>query len=196
MATAELQEPQIEELDPTPEDPLYEIINGHRVEMPPMGVTANLVNSRLHILLGHHTELHDLGTILVESLFIIDRQRKIYRRPDVAFVTRERWPLDRPLPPTGDWEIVPDLAVEVISPNEKFHQVVRKVREFFGYGIQQVWLVEPLERLVFLFEALNRVTVLQEHQTLEGGTLIPGFQLPLSKLFRGLPPAPELPSDE
>ena len=81
--------------------------------------------------------------VRTEMLFVLDAEHNLRRRPDVAFVSTARWPLDRALPETGDWDVVPDLAVEVISPNDVFKDVLAKVREYFHYGVQVVWVIAP-----------------------------------------------------
>src|SRR4030095_10001461 len=130
------------------DEPLYEIVNGQRVDLPPMSAYATWLASCLHGRLGPYIEDKGLGTSVVAMLFVLDAEHDLRRRPDVAFVSTARWPLDRALPMIGDWEVVPDLAVEVISPNDVFKDVLAKVREYFHYGVQVVWVIAPEERQV------------------------------------------------
>jgi Uma2 family endonuclease len=81
---------------------------------------ATWLASRLHGRLYPYVEDKGLGTSVTAMLFVLDAEHDLRRRPDVAFVSAARWPLDRALPGTGDWDVVPDLAVEVISPNDVF----------------------------------------------------------------------------
>src|SRR5207253_8696932 len=80
---------------PAPEEPLYEVVNGERVELPPMSILAALIASWLQESLGPFVRSHGLGLVVTEALFILDAQRNLRRRPDVAFVSAERWPLER-----------------------------------------------------------------------------------------------------
>src|SRR5919199_5205808 len=80
------------------EEPLYEIVNGQRVELPPMSVYATWLATRLQNRLGPYVEDKGLGTPATEMLFILDAEHDLRRRPDVAFVSTARWPLDRALP--------------------------------------------------------------------------------------------------
>src|SRR5437899_12541857 len=82
-----------------------------------------------------------LGTVLIEGLFILDSEGDLRRRPDVAFVSAERWPLDRPIPEDGDWEVIPDLAIEVTSTYDLWDGVLAKMHEYFDKGVRQVWIV-------------------------------------------------------
>ena len=132
------------------DEPLYEIVNGQRVDLPPMSVYTTWLASRLHGRLWPYVEDKGLGMSVAEMLFVLDAEHNLRRRPDVAFVSTARWPLDRALPETGDWDVVPDLAVEVISPNDIFKDVLAKVREYFHYGVQVVWVIAPEERQVYI----------------------------------------------
>jgi Uma2 family endonuclease len=102
----------------------------------------------------------------------------------VAFVSTARWPLDRALPETGDWDVVPDLAVEVISPNDIFKDVLAKVREHCHYGVQVVWVVAPEEQQVYVYDSPTHVRILTRQDELTGGEVVPGFRLPLGLLFQ------------
>jgi Uma2 family endonuclease len=169
---------------PTDEEALYEVINGQRVELPPMSIYASWIASELHIDLGYFVRAGRLGTVVMETLLILDAQRELRRRPDVAFVSAQTWPLDRPVPEEGDWEVVPDLAIEVSSPNDRLDQVLAKMNEYFAYGVQQVWLVVPTRQYVLVFDAPTRVRILTAADELDGGSLLPGFRLPLTRLFQ------------
>ena len=136
MASPILIESANEVAPPAQDEPLYEIVDGQRVDLQSMRAYATWIASRLHGRLWPHAEDHLLGTPVTEMLFVLDPERDLRRRPDVAFVSTERWPLDRELPSTGDWQVVPTLAVEVISPNDVFKDVLAKLREYFQYGVQ------------------------------------------------------------
>ena len=139
MASSSLLVSEHETVLAVQDEPLYEIVDGQRVELPPMSAYTTWIASRLHLRLGLYAEDKGLGTSVSEMLFVLDAEHNLRRRPDVAFVSTVRWSLDRALPETGDCEVVPDLAVEVISPNDIFKDVLAKVREYFHYGVQVVW---------------------------------------------------------
>jgi Uma2 family endonuclease len=166
------------------DEPLYEIVNGQRVDIPPMSAYATWLAARLHMRLGLYAEDKGLGTSVPEMLFVLDAGHNLRRLPDVAFVSTARWPLDRALPETGDWEVVPDLAVEVISPNDVFKDMLAKVREYFHYGVQIVWVIAPEERQVYVYDTPTQVRILTVQDELTGGEIVPGFRLPLGHLFQ------------
>lgn len=169
---------------PAPEDPLYEIVNGVRVELPPTGIYANLIASRIDRKMAAFVDEHRLGTVVTETLLILDREADLRRRPDVAFVDADRWPLDREVPETGDWDVVPTLAVEVISPHDLAGDVERKLVEYFTHGVRAVWVVHPEHRRVYCHSSLTDTKPLLETDTLDGGHLLPGFTMSLESLFR------------
>lgn len=166
-----------------PDEPLYEVVNGQRMELPPMSVYASWIASELISLLRPYAKAQHLGTVVMETLFILDAARDLRRRPDVAFVSAATWPLSQPLPETGDWAIVPDLAVEVLSPNDLFKDVFAKMREYFQLGVRQVWLVLPTERQVHVYDSPTKVRIVSAGEELDGGTLLSGLRLPVAALF-------------
>lgn len=182
-ATATLDPPAVTAVA-VKEEPLYEIVNGQRVELPPGSIYATWVASRLQRRIGPFAETHALGTVVTEGLFILDPVKDLRRRPDVAFVSVEKWPLDRPIPESGDWEVVPDLAVEVVSPNDVFQDVFAKMRDYFRLGVKQVWIVLPVDREIYLYNSPKDPHVLIAEDELDGATLLPGLRLPVASLFQ------------
>ena len=184
MSTIISLERQITSLTSRDDEPLYEIVDGEKVELPPMSVYSTWITSRLSYRLGPFAEQQRLGTVVTENLFILDAESDLRRRPDLAYVSVERWPLDREIPREGDWEVIPDLAVEVISPSELFEDTIGKVAEYFRFGVRQVWLVLPREEQVYIYDSPTSVRILGSSQELDGGNLLPGFRLPLAHLFQ------------
>jgi Uma2 family endonuclease len=166
------------------EEPLYEIVNGQKVELPFMGAFANMIAFRIARILASFVEPRMLGTILVETLFILDSINNIRRRPDVAFLTPERWPLDREVPEAGDLDAIPDLAIEVVSPNDGFQEVFKKMEEYFRLGVNQVWLVIPSQRQIYVYDSPAAPRVFSAEQEFDGGTLLPGLRFPVASVFR------------
>jgi Uma2 family endonuclease len=184
MASPSLLASEHENVLAAQDEPLYEIVNGQRVDIPPTSAYAAWLASCLHGRLGHYTEDNGLGTSVTAMLFVLDAEHDLRRRPDVAFVSAARWPLDRALPRTGDWDVVPDLAVEVISPNDVFKDVLAKVREYFHYGVQVVWVIAPEEQQAYVYDSPVKVRILTGPDELTGGEVVPGFRMPLVHLFQ------------
>jgi Uma2 family endonuclease len=109
----------------------------------------------------------------------------LVRIPDVAFVAWDRLPGRRmPVEPIPD--LAPNLVVEVLSESNTAREMARKRREYFTAGVQVVWLIDLNARTVEVFAADDQSTVFDERQTLDGGSALPGFSLPLRDLFAEL----------
>ena len=161
----------------------YEIVDGQILEWPEMGAYPVEVASILHLALGTFVRRQGLGRAIVEPPLEMTPGRR--RRPDLAYVSFAQWPRNRRTPNTATWKIVPDLAVEVISENDKAWAVLAKVREYFDAGVRAVWLVYPNVEVVHIYSSFGQIEVVTRDQTLNGGTVVPGFQLPLNDLFEG-----------
>ncbi|MGA7498155.1 MAG: Uma2 family endonuclease [Isosphaeraceae bacterium] len=194
MATAILQEAETIQdhiRSAREDDDRYEVVNGLRIEIPPMSSYAAKVATRLATKLNQHAENEKLGEAIVESLFRLpltaDEGRN--RRPDVAFVTSQRWPADRPQPIIENaWDVVPDIAIEVVSPHDLADNQLDKIIEYFQAGVRLVWVVYPKHRLVYVYDTLDSIRVLADTDLLAGGRVLPGFSLPLMVLFDPPPP--------
>jgi Uma2 family endonuclease len=174
---------------------LYEVIDGRRIKII-MSYYAGLVATDLGAELSAQIrqQAPRPGRLAIEVLFRIpvttDSGRQ--RRPDIAFVSSERWPMDRPMSLREDaWDVVPDLTVEVISPTDRAWDLLDKIGEYFQAGVRLVWVVFPRQQCIYVYEAADRVRVLTRSDTLDGGVVLPGFKLPLSRLFGPVAPASE-----
>lgn len=186
MATDTLLESPPDVVAPAQNDEaLYEIIDGQRVELPPMSTLAAVLAFDLVYFLSAFARAQHLGRAVGEVLFRLPVNGSRSRRPDGAFVSYQRWPKDRPIPGRGDaWEVVPNVAIEVISPNDLAEELLCKLDEYFRAGVEQVWVVYPNHNLLHVYDSLQQVRGLTRTDTLDGGQVLPGFQLPLSSLFQ------------
>jgi len=161
----------------------YEVVGGEIVENPPMGAMESILANLLQDLMVNFARSNGLGRVVVEILFYIDRARKLKRRPDVAFVSAKRWPLKRPVPQTEAWDVVPDLAVEVVSNSNTAVQIDQKIDEYFQAGVSDVWVIYPGTGKIYVYGSPTQVRVLQRGDELDGGALLPGFRVAVSTLF-------------
>jgi Uma2 family endonuclease len=162
-------------------DALYEVVNGVSVEKS-MGLVENEIANILVGFLRPFCREHQLGRAVMETLFEIPHSGND-RKPDVAFVSFQRWPADRPLPRVNAWPVAPDLAVEVISPTGKAFDVIQKVQEYFTGGVRQVWHVYSHIEQVFIFDSPTQVRVLTRADELTAEPVVPGFRMPMDDLF-------------
>ena len=168
---------------PADGDALYEVVDGQTVELPPMGAYPTWIASLLFLPLGTFAKTQGLGRAVVAMLFRIDPAAYLQRRPDVAFVSYERWPRGRRVPEDAAWDVVPELAIEVVSPTNLAEDLLAKVHEYFHGGVRQVWVVYPAAAQVQAHESPTRIRVLGRGDEIDGGPLLPGLRLPLAELL-------------
>jgi Uma2 family endonuclease len=170
---------------------LFEIVEGQRIGLPPMGILAVWIASQLVEHLNFFGRTQQLGRALCEALFHLPLPKPRDRRPDVAFVCYGRWPKDRAIPRVDNaWDVVPDLAVEVASPTDIAEDLQAKVAEYFCAGVELVWVVYPLQSQIFVYESPTQIRVLTRADELDGGAVVPGFRLLLADLFAEAGDAP------
>ena len=102
-------------------------------------------------------------------------------------MSHARWSYNRRVPDVPVWDMVPDLAIEVISPRNSAFAVQRKVHDYFKAGVTCVWVVYPEQAEVYIYSTPKQVQVLGVGQELDGGDLLPGFRLPVAALFEDDP---------
>jgi len=162
-----------------------ELIRGEVRRMSPTGGTHGILCMRLGAALFHFVEAHGLGVALgAETGFVVRRDPDSVLGADAAFVSRARLEavenLDKFVP------FAPDLAVEVLSPSNTAVEMDEKIALYFAAGSRAVWIVNPKRRTVAVYTSPFDVRILGEGDALDGGDVLPGFALPLARLFAGL----------
>jgi Uma2 family endonuclease len=140
-----------------------------------MGMEASVVAGRVFLRLAAFVEQHNLGWVAPEgtSYQCFPDEPDRVRRADTSFVARGRLPSDTP--PRGHCRIAPDLAVEVVSPNDSYYEVEQKVQEYVGAGVRLVWVVNPDNRTVRVHRLEGTTTDLDELDEVSGENVLPGF---------------------
>jgi len=181
MATVatDLQSALTDQVEP---DGLYEVIDGRIVEKA-MGVYENWLAAVMFGVLDRYTEANPVGRVVQEMIFDLRPQVNRERRPDVAFVSFERWPSDRRIPRTQSWAVIPDLAVEIVSLTNTADNVAEKLQEYFHVGVRQVWVVYPRQAWVYAYTSTTSVVVLAPGAELDGGNVLPGLRLSVRDVF-------------
>ncbi|HEX5082836.1 MAG TPA: Uma2 family endonuclease [Blastocatellia bacterium] len=163
-------------LDP---DKNYEIVNGQPEEKEMPGGKHGVISANLSGELRNYSKTTRRGLACSETNFKIGQNERI---PDVAFVLAERIPSDGM--PEGVVDFPPDLAVEIISPNDVHDKVCEKVLEYLEAGVRQVWLVSQKLRSITIFRSLTDVQIFTEDNELVSEDLLPGFRCSLKEVFR------------
>jgi len=178
------------ELTYTPEDLLlmgeagkgFELVDGQLVEKN-MGGFASCVAVQISHLLLVHGQALGLGWVFDSegSYQCFPNDRRKVRKPDVSFIRRNRLPEERI--PDGHITICPDLAVEVVSPNDTAYEVDTKVQEYLQAGFPLVWVVNPRVRMIHVYHADGTVERLLEDALLTAPELLPGLCHRVADLF-------------
>jgi len=166
------------------QDRLCELVDGVLVEKI-MGYQEGFLAALLIRLLGNFAEERDLGAVNGAD-GTVRLMPGLVRVPDVSFVSWDKLP-GRLVPKTPIPNIVPDLAVEVLSEGNTQEEMQRKLKDYFFCGVRLVWYVDPTSRTVAVYRSPDSCVVLDESQTLDGGDVLPGFKLPLRTLFARVP---------
>jgi Uma2 family endonuclease len=162
------------------EDRLCELVDGILVEKT-VGFYEGRLAVTLAFFLERHVFEHDLGAVCGADA-AMRLKPGLVRIPDVSFVSRARLP-DRKIPTEPIPDLIPDLAVEVLSKGNTPKEMQRKLREYFTLGVRQVWFVDGKVRQVRVYRGEKKSQLLEENDTLRGGRLLPGFTLRLKELF-------------
>jgi Uma2 family endonuclease len=166
----------------TPDLGRSELVCGELIQMTPAGSEHGSIMVRITLPLGNFVTRAGLGEVFgAETGFHIAHDPDTVRAPDVAFVAADRLP--SPLP-KGFFPGPPDLAVEVVSPEDRDSQVQAKVQNWLDAGCRVVWLVDPRRRTVQVSQSRSEARVLGLSDTLYGEPLLPGFSLAVAEIFK------------
>jgi Uma2 family endonuclease len=157
----------------------YELVDGELV-MSPAGSRHGAVCAKLIIRLGTLIEQGRLGQLFDSSTGFRMPNGNV-RLPDVAFVARGRFEGDKV--PEGFSPVVPDLAVEVLSPEDRPRSVLDKVGEYLDAGVSLVWVVDPKSRTATVYRSLTNVRTVVESGDFDGEHILPGFRCSLADIL-------------
>jgi Uma2 family endonuclease len=158
-----------------------ELVNGRVVPTMPTGDEHADVELELGARLRSYGKESKRGRAIGGEVGIyIRRDPDTVRAADIAFISRERDVKPRM---KGYLEIVPELVVEVLSPEDRIGKVREKLRDYFSAGVLVVWVVDPGLRRVLVYRSPTDMTVLDERQVLTDEEILPGFSVLISDLF-------------
>jgi len=159
-----------------------ELINGELVMMSPAGLAHGMVAMRIGRYLSEFVEEHNLGSVFAaETGFKVHSNPDLVRAPDTSFIQKSR--LAGKLP-KGFFEGAPDLAVEVLSPDDSKREVDKKIKMWLEHGTTSVWLADPASRTIAVYRAGCKPILLEFSNKLHNEPMLPGFVMILSKVFK------------
>lgn len=167
-----------------------ELVDGVLVEKP-MGLYESVVAIWIVRLMTPYFNQHDPG-ILSGADGPFRLSKGLVRFPDVCFVSWAK------IPDRRNWiksisDLVPDLAIEVLSPGNTSKEMDRKLIEYFKAGVKLVWYIDPRKRSAVSYTGLDQAVLHDENTPLDASDVLPGFTLSLKELFdlSGNPPSEE-----
>ena len=159
-----------------------ELIDGRIVEMTPTSFQHGRIELKLGRYLDNFIETHKLGWVVVGEVGIYTaRNPDRIRAADIVFISVEQMPS----PHEGFLEEAPYLVVEIISENDRWQDLRKKIDEYFAFGVNQVWIVEPENHTVLVYLSVNEMQKYIHGDMLNGEGLLEGFNLIVDELFEG-----------
>ena len=159
-----------------------ELVNGKLYEMALSGGRHGYISANICAILSSYVQSTDLGCVFATGTgFTLQHNPDTVRAPDAAFVSQGRLPQEESL--DGYLELAPDLAVEVISPNDRPQEVREKVADWLNAGTRLVWVIYPSSRTVTVHRPPSSIEEMGGEDTLDGAEVIPGFSCVLGELF-------------
>ena len=173
-----------------------ELVRGVIRIMTPASWHHGIMSGNIFRALSNYVYAHQLGQCVPDGTgFVLPGLPNTVRSPDAAFVRTERLLRTEQSGGLGFLPIAPDLAVEVLSPSETASELDEKLADYRTAGTALVWVVDPEKRRVSVIAADAPARWLREGDTIDGGSVVPGFTCPVSDLFMGLPPVKGLHAD-
>jgi len=161
----------------------YELVNGELIMTP-----TGMEHGNIAMLIGGKLSLYarekNLGIVCDSSTGFWMKSGNC-RSPDVSFVDKERL-RDLKRPPKKFFQGAPDLAVEILSPEDTVEKLHEKIIEYFENGTRLVWVVNPEDQTVLVYHTPQPDKLLRTGDELDGENVIPGFSMPVGELFAEL----------
>lgn len=161
---------------------LYELSQGRLIRLCPASPQSSGISGEVHLAIGNFAKRRKLGRSGVsEGGFRLASNPDTVRAPDIWFVRKER------IPPEGlpkqFWALAPDLAVEILSPSDRFVEVMRKVSDYLRAGVRLVWVIDPDSRSAGVFAPGRSEMFVDEDGALDGEDVLPGFRMRLTDVL-------------
>jgi Uma2 family endonuclease len=171
---------------PDPPDGSHqELVRGVIVVSPPPKGPHGFSCSAVNGAIWSYLQEHPIGQVFGNDTGVVTKTSPdTVRGPDVSYWSFERLPT---VPEDDYIRVAPELAVEVLSPSNRPGEVIQKVREYLAIGTNIVWVLSPPDRSVTIYRTVEEGRVLHSGSTLTAEDVLPGFSIPVAKLFRAAP---------
>ena len=164
------------------DDYRYELVKGELTKkMPPPQKRHGEVSTRIATALSNYADLNDYGVVGDNHGYRLEINPDTVRSPDVAWLAPGHPDRDNANYP----EQAPDLVVEVKSPSDSLREMAERAEMWLRYGTREVWVAQPVAPVSVTRYRPGRAPVtLYDDDVLDGGDLLPGFSIPVWRLFR------------
>jgi Uma2 family endonuclease len=171
-----------EELYQMPDLGRCELVEGKLIMMSPTGDRHGAIELNLAAALKAFADSQGRGKVRSGEVGIyVHRNPDTVRAADVLYISNERYAKRGS---TGFLDVAPELVVEVLSPEDRWSEVMRKLGEYFEAGVLRVWVVDGSLRSVFAYRSLTEMTRFSEDTELTDEEILPGFSTPVTEVFR------------
>jgi Uma2 family endonuclease len=161
----------------------YHLINGKLREIMPAGLEHGIIAGIIFAEIHSFVRAKQLGYVLAaETGFYLSRNPDTVRAADAAYISKQRLG-EGGHKITGFSNVVPDLVVEVRSPNDRDGEVDEKIREYQAAGVPMIWVIHPQKKEADVYQQGKPKQTLSETDALDGGDVLVGFSLPLAEIF-------------
>ncbi len=161
----------------------YELVQGELVPMSPTSRAHGSLTQRFAFYVIQFIEDNDLNGeyYAAETGFLVARKPDTVLAPDFAYVKQERL---LPLSPRGYSLTSPDLVLETKSPSDSLADLTEKMRKWMAFGVPLGWMLDPETLILTVFRPGREPIILGPDGVINGADVLPGFELPLTRLFR------------
>jgi Uma2 family endonuclease len=160
-----------------------ELVEGEIVSLSPTGHKHGFIEGNIYYELSKfNREQANLGEVLVgEAGLYTQRNPDTVRGMDVAFISHARLAQVRS---KSFLDVAPELIVEIMSPSDRWVDVMTKLAEYFAVDVKMVWVVDPQSQQIYVYRSLTDVTIFTAADEINGGDLLPGFTAPVASFFQ------------
>lgn len=159
-----------------------ELVEGVIIKMSPAGIEHGAIRVNIAFLLAQHVKANKLGVVLAaETGYKVASDPDTVLAPDASFIRQQEF--ERVGMTKKFWPGAPDLAVEVMSPDDSVRKTDEKAKAWLAHGARMVWVVNPNRRTISVYRPGADAVILTMSDSLDGEAVVPGFRCDVKEIF-------------